>query len=158
MTAEVQAEIDAAFAVQLGRACGEAVGAQLIKHGHQHPSYPLGVVQTDSKSVVLTTGAPQLGLSVGPFVGWAWRVTRLSIVGATGGTYAVYRDKGLGLQDLIVPPGAATWAPNGTYEPSRLWIRYPYAFNAVGSSVTGAGLLIVDYLNVREDWLADAAT
>lgn len=161
MTAEVQAEIDAQFALRLGQACGAAVGEQLetlFKHGHEQPSYPPGTVQADSKAVVLTTGAPQLGLSVGPLLGWGWRVSRISIVGATAGSYTVYRDRGLGLQDQILPPAGVTFTPNGTYEPARLVVRYGAAFNAVATGVTGAGLLIIDYLNIREDWLADAVT
>lgn len=157
MTAEVQAEIDAAFAVQLGQACGQAVGDILSKR-EPRPQYPPGVAFFDSKFVVLTTGAPVLGNSVGPLQGWAWNVTRISIVGATAGTYQVYRERGLGLQDLIVPPaGEATFSPNGTWEVHKLIARYPFAFNAVGAGVTSAGLLVVDFWNIREDWLADIA-
>jgi hypothetical protein len=242
----LQAEIDAAFALQLGQACGAAVGDKIdevLKHGRHQPSYPPGVVQADSKAVVLTTGAPVLGNSVGPMLGWAWRINRISVVGATGGTgsnpvpsqpavpasgtavqntnaypvtvtlsgftltqvfvngilvgstngpylvpsggaisvtysvagtwtwadanpapstgsYAVYRQTGLGLQDQILPPAGVSFSPNGTYEPSRLVARYGYSFNAVGSGLAagGAGLLVVDFFNIREDWLADAVT
>lgn len=158
---ELGIELDAQFAAMIGDAAGQAAAGavgDILKHGRHEPGYPPGTVQCDSKQVVLTTGAPVLGNSVGPLVGWAWRVNRISIVGATAGTYAVYRDKGLGLQDQLLPPAGATWTPNGTYEPARLVLRYPYAMNAVGTGVTTAGLLIIDYFNIREDWLADAVT
>jgi hypothetical protein len=159
MTAEVGAELDAqlVFAGQIGKACGAAVAGALLSREPQ-PAYPPGVAFWDSHFVVLTTGAPALGNSIGPLLGWAWRVTRISIVGAAAGAYTVYRERGLGPQDQILPPAGVTFSPNGTYEPGRLIARYPYQFNAVGAGVTTAGLLVVDFWNIREDWLSTVAS
>lgn len=157
MTAGAEIDLDIRLAGLIGQSVAEAMQSlrgegELIKR-----RYPRGTVQTDTTAVPLTTGAPVLGNSKGPLLGWAWRVWRLQIVAATAGTYTVYRDRGLGPQDQIIPPNGITiWNPNGTYEPGNMWVRYPYAFNAVGAAVTSAGILVIDYLNIREDWLPEA--
>lgn len=264
--------VDVELDLRIAAIIGDRIAAVLdSQHKQRRAHVPPGVIFPSSDSVVLTTGAPALGLSRGPLMGWAWRVTRIQISGAVGGSYQVYRDKGLGAQDLIQPagaapaaagtvpvtaafasagnatatlpagdqlasfvynptqsvgtansvavtvtgaaggtqtynvalttgfnsptqinfavplvpavpgtaiavtvtgnvnspagnitangaiPGAFIFTPNGTYEPSRMWVRYPYAFNAVGTSVTTPGLLVVDFINTREDWLGDEA-
>jgi hypothetical protein len=154
-SAGIEVDLELRLAAAIGQQVADALSAVDSRKKHR-PRYPQGVIFPDYNSVVLTTGTASPNW-IGPLMGWAWRVFRIQIAGAVAGTYSVYRDIGQGPQDLLTPTAAGGFAPNGVYEPHELFLRYPKKINAVATGVTTAGLLVVDFINIREDYLADYA-
>jgi hypothetical protein len=155
MTAEAGIELglSASVVAGVGQAVADAIAADRAR---LRPGVPPDVCFPAQQFINLSTGQPALGNSVGPLQGWCWQLLRAQIIGAVAGSYTLYDDLGAAQnnapqEQLPLPSGTA---PNQFWEPRGKFLRYGQKMTAVGSGVTTAGILVVEFVSIREDWLA----
>lgn len=154
MSADLDLEFDVRVAAAIGQQIGASVQGVLDRNRGVVP-VPVDVAFPDKADMPLGTGQPDYGKALGPLVGWAWQVTRIQITGAIAGNYTVYTSIGgaqaAAPQEQVPMPGGTQ--PNVFWEPRGLFLRMGEKLSAVGAAVTTAGIMRVEFINIREDWL-----
>lgn len=145
MTAEAQAEIDLSFAVQLGAACGRAVGEQLELHDRRLAArraelnrkiMPLDI---DLQPIQLTAGAgildqPRL---LGPAAGWTWQLDAIGAQGFSAGTVNTFVNS-------VAGKSIAPFTVAGVfYQRHFQYLRYGQRLIFQAAGITGAAAVWV---------------